>query len=721
MPTQMPASQASVRVQALPSSQPVPSGLAGLLQTPDAGLQMRAVWHWSAAVHTTGLAPTQAPAWQVSLCVQALASLQLVPLGLAGLLQTPDAGSQVPAVWHWLAAVHTTGLAPTKAPAWQVSLCVHALASLQLVPLGLAGWQSAAEGGSEVPGGWRWLAAVHTTGLAPTQAPAWQVSLCVHALESLQLVPLSLAGSLKTPDAGAQVPAVWHWFADVHTTGLAPTKAPAWQVSLCVHALASLQLVPLGLAGWQSAAEGGSEVPGGWRWLAAVHTTGLAPTQAPAWQVSLCVHALESLQLVPLSLAGSLKTPDAGAQVPAVWHWFADVHTTGLAPTKAPAWQVSLCVHALASLQLVPLGLAGWQSAAEGGSEVPGGWRWLAAVHTTGLAPTQAPAWQVSLCVHALESLQLVPLSLAGSLKTPDAGAQVPAVWHWFADVHTTGLAPTQAPAWQVSLCVHALASLQLVPLGLAGLLQTPDAGSQVPAVWHWSAAGHATGFAPTQAPAGQVSVRVHALASSHGVPLSLAGLLQAPEAGLQTPAVWHWSAAVHTTGLAPTQAPAAQVSVRVQALPSSHGAPLSLAGLLQPPEAGLQTPAVWHWSAAVHTTGLPPTQAPAAQVSVRVQALPSSHGAPSSLAGLVQTPVAGLQAPAVWHWSAAVHTTGFPPTQAPAAQVSVRVQVLPSSHGAPSSCGGSEQVPVAGLHVPAAWHWSEGLHTTGVPAQTPP
>src|SRR5207247_10430537 len=106
MPTQMPASQASVRVQALPSSQPVPSGLAGLLQTPDAGLQVPAVWHWSEAVHTTGLAPTQAPAWQVSVCVQALPSLQGAPLSLAGLLQAPVAGSQVPAALHWSAAVH---------------------------------------------------------------------------------------------------------------------------------------------------------------------------------------------------------------------------------------------------------------------------------------------------------------------------------------------------------------------------------------------------------------------------------------------------------------------------------------------------------------------------------------------------------------------------------------------------------------------------------------
>src|SRR5205809_532291 len=106
-------------------------------------------------------------------------------------------------------------------------------------------------------------------------------------------------------------------------------------------------------------------------------------------------------------------------------------------------------------------------------------------MHPTGLARTQTPARQESLRGDALGSCQLVPLGLAGSLQAPAAGSQTPAVWHWSAAVHTTGLAPTQAPAWQVSLCVHALASLQLVPLGLAGLLQAPDAGSQVPAVWH--------------------------------------------------------------------------------------------------------------------------------------------------------------------------------------------------------------------------------------------
>src|SRR5207249_770679 len=142
---------------------------------------------------------------------------------------------------------------------------------------------------------------------------------------------------------------------------------------------------------------------------------------------------------------------------------------------------------------------------------------------------------------------------------------------------------------------------------GLAGLLQVPVALLHVPAVWHWSEAVHTSSFVPTQAPAWQVSVGVHGVPSLQGAALGLAGLLQAPVAGLQVPAVWHWSEAVHATGFVPAQAPAWQVSVCVQALPSSQGAPLGLAGLLQAPVAGLQVPAVWHWSEATHTTGLAP------------------------------------------------------------------------------------------------------------------
>src|SRR6185295_2209504 len=113
--------------QPFPSLQATPSGLAGLEQVPVNGSQVPASWHWSDAVQTTGLPPTQEPAWQVSLCVQAEPSLHTAPSALLGLEQAPVKGSQVPAPWHWSDAVQTTGLFPTQLPAWHVSLWVQAL------------------------------------------------------------------------------------------------------------------------------------------------------------------------------------------------------------------------------------------------------------------------------------------------------------------------------------------------------------------------------------------------------------------------------------------------------------------------------------------------------------------------------------------------------------------------------------------------------------------
>src|SRR5207248_2268311 len=61
--------------------------------------------------------------------------------------------------------------------------------------------------------------------------------------------------------------------------------------------------------------------------------------------------------------------------------------------------------------------------------------------------------------------------------------------------------------------------------------LQVPVAGSQVPAVWHWSEAVHTTGFAPTLAPAAQESARVQTLSSSRTMPSAWPGRLRAPQA----------------------------------------------------------------------------------------------------------------------------------------------------------------------------------------------
>src|SRR5437870_6020965 len=134
-PVQVPLWQVSVRVQALPSLHAVPLLAFGLEHWPVAVLQVPATWHWSEAVQTTGLLPVQVPLWQVSVGVQALPSLQAVPLLAFGLEHWPVPVSQVPATWHWSSALQTTGLAPVQVPLWQLSVCVQALPSLHAVPL----------------------------------------------------------------------------------------------------------------------------------------------------------------------------------------------------------------------------------------------------------------------------------------------------------------------------------------------------------------------------------------------------------------------------------------------------------------------------------------------------------------------------------------------------------------------------------------------------------
>ena len=97
-------------MQALPSLHGVPSVAGGLEQSPVEGLQVPATWHWSLAVHTTGLAPTQLPAWQVSVWVQALPSLHALASG---------------------------SVLPMQAPPWQMSSYVHGLLSSQDALLGV--------------------------------------------------------------------------------------------------------------------------------------------------------------------------------------------------------------------------------------------------------------------------------------------------------------------------------------------------------------------------------------------------------------------------------------------------------------------------------------------------------------------------------------------------------------------------------------------------------
>jgi hypothetical protein len=113
--------------------------------------------------------------------------------------------------------------------------------------------------------------------------------------------------------------------------------------------------------------------------------------------------------------------------------------------------------------------------------------------------------------------------------------------------------------------------------------------------------------------------------------------------------------------------------------LSTAQNTPFPFGGYEQAPLAELQVPASWHESGAGQTTGLPPTHVPFWQVSVWVHASPSLQAVPLAASGFVQTPVVGLHVPARWHWSSAVQTTGFVPTQTPFWQVADCVQAFSS------------------------------------------
>ena len=228
----------------------------------------------------------------------------------------------------------------------------------------------------------------------------------------------------------------------------------------------------------------------------------------------------------------------------------------------------------------------------------------------------------------------------------------------------TLGLPPTQMPLAQVSVWVQAFQSVQALVLSLVKT-QDPVAGLQESSVQALVSL-QTLGLLPTQAPAAQVSTWVQALPSEQVLVLSLTAA-QVPVAGLQASSV-QGLVSSQALGLLPTQVPAAQVSVWVQELPSEQVLVLSLVAA-QAPVAGLQASSVQAFKSS-QTLGLLPWQMPAAQVSVWVQELPSEQVLVSSLTA-PQAPVAGSQVSSVQALVSS-QALGLLPTQMPAAQLSV-------------------------------------------------
>jgi len=125
------ALQVSAPLQTLASAQDVPAE-TGVCLTPVTGSQLSAV-QGLLSLTDRGVPAMQVPAaLQVSLPLQTLASAQDVPVA-TGVCLTPGTGSQLSAV-QGLPSLVATGVPGAQVPLWQVSVCVQTLLSVQLLP-----------------------------------------------------------------------------------------------------------------------------------------------------------------------------------------------------------------------------------------------------------------------------------------------------------------------------------------------------------------------------------------------------------------------------------------------------------------------------------------------------------------------------------------------------------------------------------------------------------
>src|SRR6266849_1382115 len=257
-------------------------------------------------------------------------------------------------------------------------------------------------------------------------------------------------------------------------------------------------------------------------------------------------------------------------------------------------------------------------------------------------------------------------------------------------------------PPLQVSLLVQASPSLH----GVVLLVCTqPVAGLQLSSVQTLLSLQLAAG-PPTHAPAAQVSLVVQAFPSLQG-PVLL--VCTQPVAGTQLSSVQTLPSSQLGAG-PPTQVPPLHASLVVQAFPSLHGLVLLVC---TQPVSGLQASVVQTLPSSQLGAG-PPTQVPPLQVSLVVQAFPSLQG----LVLLVCTqPVAGLQLSSVQTLPSSQLGAG-PPTHAPPAQVSLVVQAFPSLQGLVLlMC----TQPVAGLHESSVQTLLSLQLGAGPPTHVPP
>ena len=186
-----------------------------------------------------------------------------------------------------------------------------------------------------------------------------------------------------------------------------------------------------------------------------------APPHTPAVQESAVVHASPSSHVVPSVTATCEHVPPLQLSVVQA---LLSLQSIGLLPTHAPDWQLSVCVQASPSSQVVPSATLTCEHVPPLQLSVV---QALLSLQSIGLLPTQAPDWQLSVCVHASPSSQVVPSSAAGFEHRPVPGSQIPATWHESRAAQTTPeqrSVPAQTPSAHTSLLVAGFPSSQVVP-----------------------------------------------------------------------------------------------------------------------------------------------------------------------------------------------------------------------------------------------------------------
>jgi hypothetical protein len=273
-----------------------------------------------------------------------LPSPQPVPFGSAGFWQ-PATGSHESLV-QGLPSLQV-GVAPgVHAPAWQVSAPLQAFPSLQPVPLATSVfWQPLAASHESVVQG---LPSLQLSGGPGVQVPVWQVSVPLQALPSPQDVPF-VTLTFRHPSVASQESAVQGLPSS--QLGIAPgEQVPAWQVSVPLHALPSLQDVPFPTAVCAHPVTGSqvSVVQG----LLSSQSREAPGEQVPDEQVSAPLQTSPSGQEVP-SARSACSQPVTGSQVSLV-HAFESSQSSGAPLLQAPAWQVSAPLQTLPSPHAVP-------------------------------------------------------------------------------------------------------------------------------------------------------------------------------------------------------------------------------------------------------------------------------------------------------------------------------------------------------------------------------